>query len=62
MQNKIQEDGVGPVATNNAGAGAIDGIGVTANGAKGEPGMPKRKLRDMLKRKSLKDITSVPGQ
>ena len=50
MSKDIKEDGTGPVATNSAGAGGIDGIGVTANGAKGEPGVYNRKKIMPLKR------------
>lgn len=55
---KIKEEGEGAVPTNSAGAGGIDGIGV---GPRGEPGFPKKKLRNILKRKSPGGPAIVPG-
>ena len=58
---KVKEEAEG--ATNNAGGGSIDGIGV---GERGEPGFYKKKrpLRSipMLRRKSVKSLFRRIGQ
>ena len=43
MQDIKEEDGGAP--TNVAGGGQIDGIGV---GAKGEPGVPKKRMKKLI--------------
>lgn len=49
MGKKKLSEMVSAVATNNAGSGKIDGIGV---GEKGEPGVRKKKpLRAVIKRR-----------
>jgi hypothetical protein len=54
MKKNIREDGMGGVAANAAAANAnasgapIDGIGV---GPRGEPGIKKKKLRQIIRRK-----------
>jgi hypothetical protein len=47
---KIKEDAVASGATNAAGSGSVEGIGV---GPKGEPGVyPKKKLRSIVMTKT----------
>ena len=48
----IGEEGNGPIATNNTGGGAVAGLGTGAADQK-EPGVKKKKLRDIT-------ITTTP--
>ena len=55
MDKSLREDGVAPSAANSAGGGGVDGIGV---GPRGEPGINPKKLRGMIRRKSLKELSN----
>jgi len=44
---KLKEDEASVLPANNAGSGNVEGIGV---GPKGEPGVKKKRLRDIVMR------------
>lgn len=46
---KVYEETVSAVATNSAGSGSIDGIGI---GPRGESGVKTKLLRQIIKRKT----------
>ena len=55
MDETLKEDGVAPAPVNSAGNGGVDGIGV---GPRGEPGIKRKKLRDMFRRKTVKELSN----
>ena len=55
MDETLKEDGVAPAPVNSAGNGGVDGIGV---GPRGEPGVKRKKLRDMFRRKTVKELSN----